>query len=89
MAEPNWLNLDLFLAEIIAANLRDYIKNSAGAPGEYTEEQWNTKLNGIATKLEAYLNRFDIEQPDKETFIVQQAKEAMHDLADIFPALWD
>lgn len=89
MTTPVWINLDLFLAEVIARNLRDYIDNSAGSPGEYTDEQWNAKLSGITTKLEAYLNRFDILDAAKEAFVVSQAKEAMHDLADIFPALWD
>jgi hypothetical protein len=89
MADPVWWNLDSFLAETIALNLRDYIKHSAGAPGEYTEEQWFAKLDSIATRLEAYLNRFDSADLEVDRVLVESAKEAMHELADVFPALWD
>lgn len=87
--DPVWWNLDLFLAEIISRNLRDYIHNSAGSPGEYTEEQWKNKLSGIATKLESYESNKFSGDADRQKFITEQAQEAMRDLADVFPGLWD
>ena len=86
--DPKWWSLDMFLAEIIALNLRDLARNGTAHPGEYTPQAWKDKLNSIATKFEAYQERLDVSS-EAELFIVAEVKQAMHDLADIFPALWD
>jgi hypothetical protein len=86
-ADPKWWNLDLFLAEIIAINLRDYARNNKSYPGEYTAESWKSKLDSIATRLEAYKHRFEAPVA-LEQHLVNEARAAMHELAEIFPGLW-
>ena len=88
MAEPVWWNLDVFLAEQIARNLRDYVAKSAGSPGQYTEEQWKTKLSSIATRLEAYQTHKSMSL-EQGQFITKSAQDALHELAEVFPGLWD
>lgn len=87
---PEWWNLDIFLAQTIAEKLRNFISNSCGHPGEYTQESWEQKLESIVTRLERYSQKFELDLGfDEEFEIVKAGQEALHELADIFPALWD
>lgn len=87
MTSPAWWNLDSYLAEVIAHNLRDYARNSSGYPSGMTSAQWDAKINSIAERLESYQYRLEA-SPAQETIIVNNTKAAMHELADIFPQLW-
>ncbi len=83
---PAWWNLDLYFAEIISVNLRDYATNSQSVPSGYTKTQWSNKLTSIANRLEAYKA---LKFSDKDAEVTENAKKAMHELAEIFPHLWD
>ncbi len=82
---PAWWNLDLYFSEIIAANLRDYVANSQAIPVGYSESQWTSKLNSIAERLEVYKT---LKFSNKDEEVTENAKKAMHELAEIFPYLW-
>lgn len=88
-ADPIWWSLDMFLADVIAHHLRDYIKHADTVPLEMDKEAWDKKLDSIAIRLEAYKNRLTVANPEAELYLTEQARAAMHDLADIFPKLWD
>ncbi len=86
---PAWWNLDMYFADVISNNLRDYIRNSQSHPGDTTSEEWKAKLDSIATRLEAYTHKFDAPSPAAEVKLVRDAQDAMHEVAEIFPSLWD
>lgn len=84
---PVWWNLDLYLADHISAKLQEFLANSQGHPSDFTEEEWNSKLYSIAARLEAYsLDKFNV---GNNTELMENAKSAIAELADIFPYLWD
>lgn len=83
------INLDLYLAEHIARRLEEFRVHSLGHPSNYTEESWNAKLRGIITKLNVYSTKFDTDTLDKELEVTRAGQEAMREIADIFPNLWD
>lgn len=84
---PDWWNLDLYLAEHISTKLREFLANSQGHPSEFTEYEWDAKLSSIADRLEEYnKNKFNVGNTIE---LMENAKSAMRELADIFPYLWD
>ncbi len=86
---PAWWNLDMYFADIISNNLRDYIRNSQSHPGDTTLAEWKAKLDNIAARLEAYTHKFDAPSHAAEAKLVKDAQDAMHEVAEIFPSLWD
>jgi hypothetical protein len=88
MSNPELWNLDHTIAKFISEHLRAFVANGHGYPAEMTFEQWHAKLDGIATRLERYMDRLDLEM-DQELEVVRAGQEAMHELAEILPALWD
>lgn len=89
MPDPIWWNLDLHLAEFIASSLRTFIASYHGAPSQCTKEQWDKKLESIASRLEAYVSYKFNPNLELERLSTEQAKEALREFADIFPYLWD
>ena len=85
MGTPAWWNLDVYLSEVISNSLRDYQRNSSSYSGT-NKEAWEAKLTSIADRLEAYTNKL---QSDDEAEVTRQGQQALHDLAEIFPQLWD
>ncbi len=83
---PKWWNLDLYFAEIISSNLRDFIANSHTIPFGMSESEWKAKLDSIASRLEKYKTIFE---PEDKSEDIENAQQAIRDLADIFPRLWD
>jgi intein-encoded DNA endonuclease-like protein len=86
VGDPAWWNLDMYLADVIAHNLRDYARNSSTFPSNYSQQEWKSKLNSIAERLEIYYIRRFQENEEQRT---NDAKAALRELADIFPYLWD
>lgn len=83
---PNWWNLDLALAKIIAQELRVFVDNTMSHPHGTTHDEWKAKLADIAIRLEDYTSgKFS----DNEEAITLRAQAALRDFADVFPYLWD
>lgn len=84
-----WMNLDIELAKFIVVGLRQFCDNSNGYPDNYSSyEDWVSRLNSIANRLEVYTQRFSYDM-GTELEILRMGQEAMRELADVFPALWD
>ena len=88
-ANPVWWNLDLFLADTISSRLKEFVTNTVSFPAGSTKDEWEEKLISIATRLDNYKSRFEVSSLEKETKLTVDAKEAMHELADVFHMLWD
>ncbi len=89
MSSPEMWNLDISLADHLAKKLREFAANSHGHPENMTEQEWKDKILGIAVRLERYTERFDFNSMELEHEVVVAGQEALKDLANIFPALWD
>jgi len=85
---PAWWNLDIYLAEVISFQLREFIRNAGGHPSGMTEEEWKSQLSSIAERLEKYSKKFDTASFAEEMAITVEGQQAMKELAEIFPALW-
>lgn len=78
----------MFLAKQISQELRVFMENTATHPHGMTMNEWCSKLEDIATRLEEYAdNKFS--SLDNEQNLTIRAQSALRSLADVFPYLWD
>lgn len=86
---PEWANLDCLLAKLIAEKLQLFREKTNGFPINYSSaDEWDNKLNSIIVRLESYPEKFQ-HAYDIERELEQAGVQAIRELADIFPQLWD
>lgn len=82
---PLYWNLDLELCRFIAQVLAEWLqKEPNGTPPSFTREEWIGQLEKVQKAMENYTQDSFLEVKTTE-----EAKEALHWIADNLEVLWD